>query len=187
VADINRNARPTSSESAAPSTFDPDVADAILDIVADGGSLTAACTKRGIARRTVRSWLERNPEFAQKYETARKLGIDWHVDGLVETARRAEGKDAAGVQAIRLEVDTIRWTAAKLLPSRYGDQLALTGKDGAALIPATREQRLPQLVAVLATLMPGRDNGELFDLAGQLLDRLQRTDALPAPNGGHDG
>ncbi|MGH7095610.1 MAG: hypothetical protein ACREFB_19020, partial [Stellaceae bacterium] len=74
-----------------------------------------------------------------------------------------------------------KWVAAKLLPGRYGDQLALTGKDGAALIPdgEERARRLPQLVQVLALLLPGVTNSELFDTAGKLLDRAGGVPSLP--------
>ena len=47
------------------------------------------------------------------------------------------------------------------------------GAGGKDLLPPTREQRLPQLVAVLSLLLPQANNTELFALGGQLLDRLE--------------
>src|SRR3954454_22066923 len=101
--------------------FDPEVAARLLDDVADGVSVTAACARHGVARRTFRSWLERDREFGEQYEAARKLGIDWHVDQMIELAERVEGSDsAAAVNAARLKIDTVKWISAKLLPARYG-------------------------------------------------------------------
>src|SRR4051794_3541483 len=109
---------------AAGSTFDQEAANAILDMVSDGISLRAACEKLDIPRRTVRSWLARTPEFAAAYDVARKVAIDDHVDGMLATATGVAGSDNnAAVQAAKLQIDTIKWLAAKMLPERFGDKM----------------------------------------------------------------
>jgi hypothetical protein len=119
-----------------PEPFSPELSDAILDMVSDGHSLRTTCEKLGLARRTVRSWLERNSEFAQQYESARKLHIDVHVDRMLDIAAGVSGSESnAQVQAAKLEIDTVKWIAGRLLPHRYGDRVALTGADGRDLIP----------------------------------------------------
>jgi alpha-beta hydrolase superfamily lysophospholipase len=159
--------------------YTPEIGERICALVAEEGlGLTEAAAKVGIPRRTLRSWLERNPDFERAYEVASRVRIDGMVDGMVALAATAAGQDSAGVQAIRIQIDTQKWIAAKLLPSRYSDKIELTGADGRDLIPATRESRLPQLVAILAVLLPERSNSDLFALAGTMLDKAGAP-ALP--------
>ncbi len=47
--------------------------------------------------------------------------------------------------------------------------------------PSSRESRIPSVVAVLATLLPSTENGELFKLAGQLIDRMHGAPATISP------
>jgi hypothetical protein len=104
--------------------YSGELADRICDLVSDGTSLRAACEKLGLERRTVRSWITRHREFAEAYDSARKLAIDGHVDGILELAASVGGTDSnAQVQAARLQIDSIRWLAAKLLPERFGDKI----------------------------------------------------------------
>jgi hypothetical protein len=129
-----------------PEPFSPELSDAILDMVSDGHSLRTTCEKLGLARRTVRSWLERNSEFAQRYESARKLHIDVHVDRMLDIAAGVSGSESnAQVQAAKLEIDTVKWIAGRLLPHRYAERIAHTGADGKPLIPEGADD--PQRIA----------------------------------------
>ena len=176
-------------------TYSAELAQRICDEIASGRSLRAICAEPAMPdRHTVARWLAdpAHAEFRSRYETARRFWCDAIADDLVDRAAQAldvareadaKGQNAnAAVQALKLEIDTIRWTLSKLRPEKFGDKISaeLTGAGGKDLIPAGREQRLPQLVAALAVLLPGRDNGELFDLAGALLDRLPGGGGQPA-------
>ncbi|MGH7093924.1 MAG: helix-turn-helix domain-containing protein [Stellaceae bacterium] len=126
-------------KSGPPLTFTPEIGEEICSLVAEGGlGLTDAAAKLGLSRRTVRSWIERNADFAAAFEIASRLRVDAMVDEMVALSDAAAGLDAAGVQAARLAVDTRRWLAAKLLPGRYGDRVELTGAGGKDLIPEDR-------------------------------------------------
>lgn len=163
--------------------YSAEIAESICSLMAEEDlSLTEACAKLGVPRRTARSWIERNAEFEHAIEIASRLRVDAMVDDMVALADSAAGKDAAGVNAVRLAVDTRRWVASKLLPKRYGDRVELTGAEGRDLIPTTPAARVPQLMAVLQVLLPAADNGELHQIASALLERAGA--ALPAGEGG---
>jgi Bacteriophage Sf6, terminase small subunit-like len=180
--------------------FDPDLARQICEALADGKSLTAICRDPGMPdRHTVRRWLAdpANGSFREAHDAARLAWADTlfeEIAELGEEARRvAEAADTKGhnsnaaVAAIREEIRAKQWVCARLRPDKYGDRIAaeVTGAGGKDLIPASREARLPQLVAALAVLLPGQGNGELFGLAGALLDRLDAP-AVPALENGDD-
>lgn len=164
---------------AAELTYTDDLAEQIASMIAeDGKSFSEACAAAGVSRRTARSWIERNPEFEHKIEIASRLRVDGFVDDMVSLADGVRSSDSnAEVQAARLAIDTRKWVAAKLLPSRYGDALQLTGAGGKDLMPAP-EAKVPQLMQVLALLLPDAANSELHTLATAMVERVT-TAALP--------
>jgi hypothetical protein len=135
--------------------YSQELADEICDAVADGASLRSACEKLGLAHRTVRSWLERHPGFAEQYDRAKKLAVDDWVDQMREIAKSVEGSYSnAAVQAARLQIDTAKWVAAKLLPARFGDRIVteVSGPSGKDLMPAVPDsQRLAMVLLAAIT------------------------------------
>jgi Bacteriophage Sf6, terminase small subunit-like len=121
------------------SGYSPKVAERICDLVAEGESLQSISEMPNMpARRTVRSWLAKHPDFERQYEIARRERTDNLVDESVAIADSVTGcTDNAAVQAARLRVDTRKWLASKLLPERFGDKVTteLTGAGGKDLLP----------------------------------------------------
>src|SRR5215469_3005336 len=68
------------------------------------------------------------PDFAAKYARAREMQAEWYADSITELAKEADGLDGAGVAAKRLQIDTLKWIASKLLPKKYGDRLDVSGE-----------------------------------------------------------
>ena len=66
--------------------------------------------------------LSEHPEFAAQYARAKRIGIELHVDAILDLAATANDRNA---HAVRLRVDTLKWIASKLLPKVYGDHLEL--------------------------------------------------------------
>ena len=132
--------------------FDPEIANIILERLADGETLNEICRTPGMPKpRTVRRWSLNNEEFAPLYARARELGYMAMADDLIEVAsdgrndwmaRQMAGADdddpskvawqvnGEHVSRSRLRVDTMKWTLSKALPRIYGDKLALTDADG---------------------------------------------------------
>jgi len=106
-----------------PSGYSDEIADRICEAIAQGNALHILCECDGMpAERTVYQWLERNPEFAQKYARARARQQDRSVDEIVEIADRCIDPNKA-----RVQIDARKWRMSKLAPKKYGDKLELSG------------------------------------------------------------
>jgi hypothetical protein len=110
-----------------PTEYSTALANRIVKKLSDGQGLNHICKSPAMpAESTVRSWVVDDVEgFAAKYARGRDIGLDVRAERLGQTAASAQGKDGAGVQAVRLMVDTEKWYLSKLAPKRYGDRLDL--------------------------------------------------------------
>lgn len=95
----------------------------------EGGSLYGFCALWGFAYNTVRDWIDAEPSRTAKYARAREDRADAFHERIVAVAREPVRRtdkgnlDPADVALKRLEVDSLKWAAAKLAPKRYGDKL----------------------------------------------------------------
>lgn len=116
-----------------PSSYTPEVAEAICQRLADGESLREICRGEEMPdRETVRRWLAANEAFRGQYARAREDHADSNADECVEIAKQST---AATAQKDRLVIDVLRWRAARMAPKRWGDSSAVTlqNPDGTAL------------------------------------------------------
>ena len=88
---------------------------------------------------TVYRWLESNPDFRARYSRAREGLMDFYAELILKIAFDESGDilidqdgdksktvaNHAKVQRDRLKVDSLKWTAARLFPKRYGDKMDL--------------------------------------------------------------
>lgn len=120
-----------------PSDYAQDVADIILERIADGESLRAICADDAMpARSTVRRWLAAHEEFRHQYTLARVEQADTLFDEILNIAddgtndwmavnrgddqRWVENGEALGRSRIR--IDARKWLAGKLAPKKYGEK-----------------------------------------------------------------
>ena len=122
-----------------PTTYTPEITDAILERLAAGESLRAICKGDDMPpESTVRRWaVEDTQGFASRYHRARDVGLDVMADELLEVADEAEvtarhdgadvklALDATAVNRNRLRVDARKWYLSKLAPKKYGDRQAI--------------------------------------------------------------
>ena len=128
--------------------FSDAIAAAICDAVANGASLRAAARSCGVSESAVRKWRKERPAFEQAYKEAcqaRLLEMEERLIDLCAQAHEVAQDTAAGharVQAVKLEIDTLKWQLCKLMPTRYGDKqtLEMTGANGTPLHQSTPEQ-----------------------------------------------
>ena len=111
--------------------FSEEIADEILNRLADGQSLRKICLNDDMPDGSiVRKWLSRNPDFARQYAYARDEQADTLFD---ETLAIADGlSDEATNEQIRkahLQIDTRKWLAGKLRPKKYGDHQKLDAQN----------------------------------------------------------
>ncbi|MCK1742216.1 hypothetical protein IVA80_15430 [Bradyrhizobium sp. 139] len=130
---------------ARPSEYSPEVVDAICDRMVNGQGLLKICADEGMPGRvTVYRWLASNPEFRKRFAEAREALMDFYAEQILTIAFDEsgdvildQGKDGktsavanhAKVQRDRLKVDTLKWTASRLFPKRYGDKMELLGQN----------------------------------------------------------
>jgi hypothetical protein len=131
-----------------PSDFDESLLVKILQDIANGKTVKAACEDNdGPDVSTLRRWTYDDTEgFAARFTRARELGIHAMIDECIEisdetsrdTVAGKDGEEVANHEWIsrsRLRVDTRKWLASKIVPKIYGDkvQTELTGAEGGPL------------------------------------------------------
>jgi hypothetical protein len=111
--------------------FTPELFGAICDRIASGESLRSIVRDEDMpSKSTVMKWLKQDAELADQYARARQDQADHYVDEIIAIA-----DDALDPQKARLQIDTRKWVASKLLPKVYGDKVSHEhgGPDGGAI------------------------------------------------------
>lgn len=104
-----------------PTRFSETLAAEICRRLAAGELLRDICRPtRMPGRDTVHRWLAENGQFRSQYGIARDHMADALAEEAVHIARNATASTAS---ARRLQVDTIKWLTAKLVPKRYGEKV----------------------------------------------------------------
>jgi hypothetical protein len=127
-----------------PTEYSPEVVDAICDQMVNGKGLLKICADDDMpGRTTIYRWLATNPEFRKRFAEAREALMDFYAEQILSIAFDEsgdvildQGKDGktsavanhAKVQRDRLKVDSLKWTASRLFPKRYGDKMELLGQ-----------------------------------------------------------
>ena len=133
-----------------PSTFTPEVGDAICVRLGMGESLRSICKDDSMpAQSTVYVWLLRFSEFAEQYARAREEQADTHFDLIVDIADETpettpvfdkEGNqidvklDSAYIAWQKQRIEARKWAAMKLKPKKYGDRLTHAGDDESPVV-----------------------------------------------------
>jgi hypothetical protein len=136
-----------------PTTYTPAIAQEICNKLADGVPLAEICRGDDMPHpSTVWRWAKTNEALSQAIAAAREDGEERITADIRRTARGDEGYSTGDVQRDKLIIDTDLKLLAKWNPKKYGEKLQqeITGKDGAPLIPVTKEQRDAAVAAALA-------------------------------------
>ncbi len=112
--------------------YDPVLAARIIETVASGATLRAACATLGspINPTTFHRWCLERPELRKLWDEAKRIkasAIFDQIQGLANKLILAAddyGKeDASTVNAIRTGLGTLQWMAGKLNPQEYGERM----------------------------------------------------------------
>jgi hypothetical protein len=129
-------------------TYSDEIAQEILELLAQGKSLRRICAQDGFPpESTVRRWAIDNGAFAAQYARARDLGLDAMAD---ETFEIADGREGGDVARDRLRWDQRRWYLSKLAPKRYGDKLEVEHQ-GEVKVELDDQEAAKRIAFVLAT------------------------------------
>ena len=122
-------------KSGRPSSYTPEIADAICERVAMGESLASVCLSLGIGYAKVMHWQKEKPEFGENYARACEDRADWHADEILAIA----DDESLPPDARRVKIDARKWSAGKMKPKRYGEKVQT--EHSGMLTVATKEQR----------------------------------------------
>lgn len=155
--------------------FSDAIAAAICDAVANGASLRAAARSCGVSESAVRKWRKERPSFEQAYKEAcqaRLLEMEERLIDLCAQAHEVAQDTAAGharVQAVKLEIDTLKWQLCKLMPARYGDKQTLEMMGNCVpAVPRPTEEQMQELAKQIAAarqriIDQAREKGRIID------------------------
>lgn len=97
----------------------------ICEQIAEGRTLSDVCAAEGMPdRKTFRRWMVREPELRKAYEAARELQSHSLFDTALDIVTRLKDEDLENskVNALRVALEQLRWSAAKLNPAQYGEK-----------------------------------------------------------------
>lgn len=115
-----------------PTDYTPELAATICAELASGRSMVELTMRPDMPGQTaVYEWLERYPEFAKMYSRAR----EWQAHTIADRATHMALHGAADPQSAAVQLNAIKWMAARLAPKVYGDKMTNehTGPDGKEL------------------------------------------------------
>lgn len=125
---------------AAQSRFTEEIADLIIERMADGQSLREICRDEGMPSfRTVLNWVTSNPEFGAAYALAQDVRASALFDDLLGIADDGRNdwmekhdeksgqligwrENGEAIRRSALRVDARKWVLARMAPKRYGDR-----------------------------------------------------------------
>jgi hypothetical protein len=122
------------------STFTPELGDAICDLVASGDSQREAARKNGVNEASVRFWRREIPEFGSQYARAVTERAEVFFERGNDIAMAIKTGEEA--QVARVQLDWLKWSAARMGPKQYGDkvQQEVSGPDGGPIQAAITVQ-----------------------------------------------
>jgi hypothetical protein len=104
-----------------PSEYTEEEGDRICAWIAEGKSLRSYSRATGRDLTTIYRWLRERGDFHKRYARAHDDRADTLADEMVDIADEAARGTMEEIQAARLRVDTRKWIAAKLKPTKWGD------------------------------------------------------------------
>ena len=113
-----------------PSTYSPEIADAICEQMIAGRDLVDICKDEDMpSRSTVYRWMSSHPHFETHCARAREGMADFELHELKLLANKCT---ETNVNSTRVMLNHHQWRLMKIAPRTYGDrtQTALTGADG---------------------------------------------------------
>lgn len=126
-----------------PSSYTPEVAEAICEHIAHGKSLVSYCSQEEAPDySTVMRWLQADAQFRENYTRAREAQADFLAEEIINISDDGSNDTYATDNGLavnqdviarsRLRVDSRKWYAARMAPKKYGDkvQAEVSGPNG---------------------------------------------------------
>lgn len=112
--------------------YTPEIGQEICDRIAQGESVRAICrgNKTGFpAAETIRNWILYDTKgvpdsFREEYERARQVQADLYFEQVITKAEDCNA-DANSINKAKLEIDSLKWSLARMNRVKYGDRQAI--------------------------------------------------------------
>jgi hypothetical protein len=116
------------------------------------------------SNRIIKAWLyeDRHPYFTQQYIQSKKLQAHTIADKVLEVAFNAVECKRGLVELPKLQIDALKWTAARLHPSKYNDKYIDKQQEKKETEELTEEQIKNKLNGILDNVS-NRINGRKND------------------------
>ena len=72
---------------------------------------------------TIFSWMSKYPEFETRYREAKQKQVDALTEDILEISKESKGGTSEDIASARLQIETNKWFATKLVPKIYGDRV----------------------------------------------------------------
>lgn len=129
--------------------------DAICQRMGEGESLASICRQDGMPNKsTILRWAGDDPKIEQMYRTALMYRAATMADDMLDLAKEAmqPGVSSEKVQGIKLVVNTMQWTASRLLPRMYGEHQTIEHTGTVQLDDTQVEMRLANLLKKVSSI-----------------------------------
>ena len=105
-----------------PTDYNDDLIDDICLRIADGRSVNSICNDADMpSKAIIYRWLDKYPEFVDKYQRAMKQREEFHFDEMLDIADDVL-PETAEVARAKLRIDTRKWVLSRMNPKKYGDK-----------------------------------------------------------------
>jgi transposase-like protein len=118
------------------------IVEKVCRAISKGDSVKEACREVGIRPARLHEWTREDSVLALVYARAREQQAHSLAERAIAVSREAYGRDTAGVQAARLEVDTLKWYVSKIAPKLYGERLTIED-EGEKIVRVVFEEAVP--------------------------------------------
>jgi terminase small subunit-like protein len=108
-----------------PTKYSEALVDTICEQIAMGRSLVNICAELDLSYSQVMVWLQKYPDFTDKYARAKEAQADWYADEIISVIDGAKS-DRNEIERAKVKIEALKWVASKLKPKKYGDKLDLT-------------------------------------------------------------
>ena len=117
-----------------PTTYSPEIADTIFDLMVEGMDMVEACKALGLNRGTVYRWKDAHPDFESLCARAREAMMEKRLSDLRLSIKDAK-KNKEDPTWFRVELSFEQWNAERVAPRLYApkNKTEVTGKDGAPI------------------------------------------------------
>ncbi len=151
----------TSLNKGRPSTYTTELAKEICDTISSSSKGTKTLCKENPhwpSQATLFTWLKNNEDFSEQYAQAKRMQIELLVDEILEIADDSSNDCVINEQGTpvfsntmvtraKLQIDTRKWLACKLLPRVYGNKL-----ENIHALSDTNQKEMTLLLNNIATL-----------------------------------